>query len=254
MVLRIILWLFMVGVIIAAYLAPPARQFQVEDAARIIFFHVPAAISCVVFFVVGAFYAWRFLRRKQEMDDVKSLAAIEMGTLMCVLATITGSIFALIQWGSAWHWDPRETSIVAQLLIYAAYFALRASVQDARRRASLAAGYALFAIVTVPFLIFVAPRYWASLHPENTLVSSAGLDPIYRTVLWSSFAGYITIGLLIMRLRVRAGELMSRLESAYGLETGGHAPATHRLVGADGIPVLGGEARQPSREGDEAVT
>ena len=123
--IRALVWLLLCGVIVAAYQAPPANGFSVPEAARIIFFHVPAAITCVIFFFIGAWYAVRVLRLKRESDDVRSVAALEMGTLLCVLATVTGSIFAYVQWGSAWNWDPRETSIVAQLLIYAAYFALR---------------------------------------------------------------------------------------------------------------------------------
>ena len=60
-----------------------------------------------------------------------------MGLLCCVLATVTGSLFARIEWGSYWNWDPRETSITVLLLIYGAYFALRASVNDPERRARL---------------------------------------------------------------------------------------------------------------------
>jgi heme exporter protein C len=237
-------------VIVAAYQAPPATGFGNPDAARIIFFHVPAAITCVVFFVIGAWYAARVLRRKRESDDIKSVAALEMGTLLCVLATVTGSIFAYEQWGSAWNWDPRETTIVAQLLIYAAYFALRGSLSDARRRAVVSAGYAVFAAVTVPFLIFVVPRLpaLASLHPADTLTSRSGMDATYRIIFWSATLGYFLLGLLIMRVRVKAGELISGLEDAVGLETGGHTAPAHRLLGADGLPVGGRTAAGSSGE------
>lgn len=234
---RVLLWLFMCAVIVAAYRAPGAEGFASPEAARIIFFHVPAAMSCVIFFAIGSWFAIRFLRQKAQMDDLKSLAAIEMGTLMCVLATVTGSIFAYMQWNTPWNWDPRETSIVAQLLIYAAYFALRFSVTDARRRASLSAGYAVFALVTVPFLIFIVPRIMSSLHPENTVFSSTGLDPTYRAVYWSAFAGYICVGIAVMRLRIAAGATALGRELEIGLEVSGTTGTGHRLLGPDDLPV-----------------
>ncbi len=47
----------------------------------------------------------------------------ELGFLFCIIATVSGSIFAKATWGgSYWNWDPRETSIFVLLLIYGAYF------------------------------------------------------------------------------------------------------------------------------------
>jgi heme exporter protein C len=245
----LLIWLFMAVIIVAAYQAPPAEGFSKPEAARIIFFHVPAAISCIVFFGIGAWYAIRVLRLKLPLDDIKSVAALEMGTLMCVLATVTGSIFAYMQWNTPWNWDPRQTTIVAQLLIYAAYFALRGSIPDDRRRMVLSAGYAVFAMATVPFLMIVIPRVFATLHPNNTLISSAGLDPTYKKIFWSAFVGYMAIGLAIMRVRIQAGHLLYRLETERGLEDSGHIAATHRIYGADDLPLVDPAAGVAGSEG-----
>jgi heme exporter protein C len=240
----------MCAVTVAAYVAPPAAGFSQPEAARIIFFHVPAAISCVVFFAVGTWYAIKVLARRREADDVRSVAALEMGTLMCVLAAVTGSLFAWIQWGRPWHWDPRETSIVAQLMIYAAYFALRLSLAQGRRRAVVSAGYAVFAVVTVPFLIFILPRLGMlpSLHPSETLFSTTGLDATYRTILLAALLGYLAVGWIITRVRIQAGELLQRLEDAIGLEDSGDAAATYRLVRTDAVPGGGAGPGVPGPE------
>jgi heme exporter protein C len=112
-------------------------------------------------------------------DDVGAVAAAEAGFMFCVLATVTGAIFAQIVWGTFWNWDPRETSILVLLLIYAAYFALRSALDDEQRRRRLAAAYNLFAAVTMPFLLFVAPRVAdSSLHPNCAFIQGSRCDGI----------------------------------------------------------------------------
>src|SRR5580700_10834601 len=103
------------------------------DTARVMFFHVPAAVLSSVCYFVGMFYAAQYLfasRHANLETDAKSAISMELGFLFCLLATITGSIFAGIQWGTFWNWDPRETSIVIMLLLYAAYLVLRGAMAD----------------------------------------------------------------------------------------------------------------------------
>jgi heme exporter protein C len=99
--------------------------------------------------------------------------------LFSILATVSGSIFAKLVWGSFWNWDPRETSILILLLIYGAYFALRSAIDDSERRQQLAAVYALFAFVTAPLLTFVVPRlYENSLHPNCAFLPGSRCEGI----------------------------------------------------------------------------
>jgi heme exporter protein C len=143
-----------------------------------------------------------------ERLDLKSASAAEIGLLYCALATITGSIFAKIMWNSFWHWDPRETSILVLLLLYGAYFGLRASVEDTQRRATLAAVYNVFAGVVMPFLIFVVPRIPAlqSAHPSN-IWGEGGMSSDYRIVLYSSLLGFLGLFIWMFQLRLRTGLL-----------------------------------------------
>src|SRR6476661_9322488 len=118
---------WMVGVILLAFLyAGRARGF-VSDTARIMFFHVPIAELSSIAFFTSMVYAIHYLRRREWVADLKSVCAAEMGMVLAALATLTGSVFAASNWNSFWNWDPRETSIVVLLMIYGAYFGLRAS-------------------------------------------------------------------------------------------------------------------------------
>lgn len=158
--------LWMLVVVVAMFLWVPAYE-GLGNTGRIIMVHVPTAWLSTFAFAIAAWYSLMFLRRRNARDDDRALAATELGFLFSILATITGSMFAKVIWGSYWNWEPRETSILILLLIYGAYFALRSAIEDAERRRQLAAVYALFAFATAPLLTFVVPRlYDSTLHPN----------------------------------------------------------------------------------------
>ncbi|CAG0943640.1 partial Heme exporter protein C, partial [Candidatus Brocadiaceae bacterium] len=100
-----------------------------DENAKIIFFHVPTAWLTVVAFLMSTFFSIQYLRKKDMDYDRKALASAQLGMVFCILATVTGSVWAKFAWGSFWHWDPRETSIFALLLIYGALFALRSAIE-----------------------------------------------------------------------------------------------------------------------------
>jgi heme exporter protein C len=145
-----------------------------EENAKIIFFHVPTAWLTVIAFFMTALYSFKYLRKKNLDDDAKSYAAAQLGIIFCILATITGAVWANFAWGKFWSWDPRQTSIFALLLIYGAWFALRSSIESEEKRATLSSVYAIIAFVTVPFFIFIMPRIMSGLHPGSADDTNAG--------------------------------------------------------------------------------
>jgi len=163
---KLLLGLWIAGVVVAMFLIVP-QYAGLGEAGRIIIMHVPTAWVTSIAFALSAVYSALYLWRRRSADDANAVAAAEVGFLFCILATATGAIFAQIVWGVFWNWDPRETSILVLLLIYAAYFALRSALDDDDRRRRLSATYNLFAAITMPFLLFVAPRVAeSSLHPN----------------------------------------------------------------------------------------
>lgn len=211
-VAKILTGVWIAGVTVAAFLwLPPAQGFRSPESARIVVFHVPCAILTFVAFLVNAWYSYSYLRRREPLLDVKASIAAELGLLFAVLATVTGSLFAMEQWGSAWNWDPRETSIVMLMLVYAAYFVLRGAAEESTKRARLSASYALLAFPAMVFLIWIMPRIVESLHPSNTLFSRSGLDPVYRITLWNFFVGMLAVFVWMFRLRLRVEMLEARV-------------------------------------------
>ncbi|MGC8915849.1 MAG: cytochrome c biogenesis protein CcsA [Thermoanaerobaculum sp.] len=210
------LFLWLVLVIWGAFFYAPAAAGFKGESSRIVFFHVPQAWVAVLAFCVNLVASLRFLRRRELLDDARAAAAARLGLLFAVLATVSGSLFAKVMWGSFWNWDPREVSIAILLLIYAAYFALRQAVHDPERRGTLAAAYAILAFVTMPFLVFVVPRIYWSLHPD-TIISAQGsvrvqMDSRMFQVLLGSLVGFTGLFWWLYSLEVRLARLQLRRE------------------------------------------
>ncbi len=234
----------------AFYIAKGAKGFSggSGDTARIVFFHVPVAILSYVAYVVATVHAVRYLSRSRrgsgeaslyEQDrergkfkgylsrqasgeapldtDAKSAIAMELGFLFCILATATGSVFSGAQWNSFWNWDPRQTSIVVMLLLYASYLTLRGAVaSQPEKRARLSAVYTFVALVPATFLIWVVPRIPAlqSLHPVNVVANSSGTSWDYKAVLYPSFLAFSFLFAWLFQLRYRLYKLASRRENS----------------------------------------
>lgn len=198
----------MSGVIAGAYCCLPAAVgFADPGSARMVVFHVPCAMIAVVAYVVSAVYAIAFLARGNALSDAKSAISAGLGFLFTVLATVTGMIFAHVQWGSAWNWDPRETSIMMLMIVYAAYFALRSALPAGVARGRVSAAYNLLAGLVMPYLVFVLPRLLGGLHPSDTLTTRGSLSPEYRIALAAAMVGFLWLYVWVFRIHVRAAEL-----------------------------------------------
>lgn len=215
---KLLLGIWIAGVVVSMFLIVP-QYAGLGDAGRIIIMHVPTAWVTSLAFAISALFSALYLWRRRDSDDASAVAAAEVGFMFCILATVTGAIFAQIVWGVFWNWDPRETSILVLLLIYAAYFALRSAIDDPLRRNRLAAVYNLFAAVTMPFLLFVAPRVAeSSLHPNCAFIQG------------SSCAG-ITLQLNGAKI----GQLGDTVLELQGLEQRGGLVAARVQVRAPGL-------------------
>lgn len=213
---RALLGLAMAAIIWGSFLyAKPAASF-VGESSRIVFYHVPMAWIAALAFLIAAVRSALYLKRRRIEDDEAAASAARLGILFCVLATVTGSIFAKVMWNSYWNWDPRETSIVLLLLVYGAYLGLRGAIEEEERRATLSASYALIAFLTVPFLMFAVPRMYASLHPD-TVINARGkveMSNDIRLVFFSSMAAFTALFCWMYSLDLKANRLLRHLEES----------------------------------------
>ena len=206
---KIALLLLVAVATVAGFLWIPAvPMFRSPELTRIVVFHVPCSIVGSLATAVGVWYAVRYLWKRDLADDAKSSVSLGLAILLWSLTTVTGAIFAKAQWGAYWSWDIKQTCIVMLLLIYCAYFALRAAIDDGRKRAAVSAAYTLFALAAVPFLTLVLPNSTPNtLHPKNTVFSAA-----YWLVLWGFALGLSLVYVWAFRLHVALEMIRLRLD------------------------------------------
>jgi len=206
---KILLFAAMSTMIVFSFVTPAPQQ-QIGESSRIFYYHIPQAWLCVVAFAMSMIFSIRYLKSRSLAEDDKAVVSARLGFVFCLLATITGSMFAKVTWGSFWNWDPRETSIFVLLLIYAAYFALRGAIDVEERRAALGAVYSIFAFMTVPFLIFVIPRLVPSLHPSDSVVSQDlewQMSPEITTIFVGSLVLFTIIFMWLFNIANRTSRL-----------------------------------------------
>ena len=216
-----LLGLWIAAVIVGAFEYAPLAQKFLGQSSRILFFHVPMAWTSFVAFIAAGVYSLRYLfgggpLPRDPRHDRAARAAIELGLLFGVLATVTGALWARVMWGAYWNWDPRQTSIVMVLIFNGAYLALRDSVEDAEKRARLAAAYAALGLIVTPFLFFVVPRITYSLHPDTVINSRGRIDMESRMlqVLLAGAAGFTALFFWLVDLRRRVLALADRAPEA----------------------------------------
>jgi len=173
-----------------------------DQRVRNLNFHVPMSWVATIAFFVSMIFSIKYLKNNQHENDIKAYSSAFIGLIFAILATVTGMVWAKFNWGSFWNNDPRQLTILAILIIYAAYLALRSAIDDEEKKAKISAVYSIFSFATVPFLAFIIPRQFASLHPgakdDGTTgpvidAASGMLDSALAVSYYMSLAGFIIL-------------------------------------------------------------
>jgi len=190
-----------------------------EHTARNLYFHVPMWFTMMLGWLVVAYQSLRHLMTGRRLHDVRAEQAAHVAFLFGLLGFATGTVWARFTWyvgTDIWYnGDPRQVMVVVQLLITGAYFVLRDALREARQRGRLAAVYALFATVTMPFLMYVLPRRMESLHPGaegNPAFSEMDIAPEMRWVFYAAVIGFLLLFAWVYQLRVRMRVAELRLD------------------------------------------
>lgn len=182
---------------------------------KIFYFHVSIALVGLVAFSVGAIYGIRYLRtRDARLDDISSIA-IGIGLAFSVLVVVTGSIWAKASWGTWWVWtDPRLVTFVIVLLLYAAYFVLRSSVEG-ELRLRYSAIYSIAAFASVPLSFYSVRVARSFVHPVVFTTGGANMSDGMLVWFLVSLAATAGVFLTILQLELiqrRADRAMRRVK------------------------------------------
>ncbi len=192
---------------IIAWSLPPAQNLKATPAA---FYHVPMAIAMEIAFIIAACYGIGWLRGRKPLSDARSVAFAEVGFAFGIIALITGSVWAKINWNAYWSWDPQQVGIVATLLTYAGLFSLRGATEDEQKQRTSWAVYAILGVIAAIFWTFVFRHLMPSLHPSGTLSSSG---PQFRFALWFNIIGMMLALIWIANVRARLLMMQEQLQN-----------------------------------------
>jgi heme exporter protein C len=179
---------------------------------KIIFFHVPMAITALTCALVAFFASIAFLVTKNFKHDALAVAVTEVGLAFLAGNLITGSIWGRVAWGIWWTWDARLTSALVCWLLYAGYLMLRQAIEEPTQRATFAAVFSIFAFIDVPIVVF-SIKWWRTQHP-SPVFWGGGSMPHDWFVIWAwNVLAMMLIGVVFVAVRLRQEEFQREIDS-----------------------------------------
>ncbi len=197
------------NVYVIAGLPPEAAQGAIF---KIIFFHVPAAMTGMVAGTIAMIMSVLFLVTKNFKYDAAAVAVTEVGLAFLAVNLVTGSLWGRVIWGIWWTWDARLTSALVCWLLYAGYLMLRHAIEEPTQRATFAAVFSISAFLDVPIVI-MSIRWFRTQHPGPVFFSSTGSFPHDWTVImmWNWLA-LLMLGTVMTLVRLRQEETQREID------------------------------------------
>lgn len=155
---------FLIGAILLIYGTYKAYTLPAKiESYRIVFFHVPSAITAYLAFTVSFISSILYLKSGSQNRDLLAFISAKYGISMAFAAFVSGAIWAKITWGAYFNWyEVREVIVLLLLFVYAVYFSLRNVIEG--DRAKVSAIYLIVAFITVPFSYIAG--FFSPLHPR----------------------------------------------------------------------------------------
>ena len=181
---------------------------------RIIYFHVPAAITSFTGFFVAMFCGVGYLAKKDLRLDAIAASITEVSLAFATITLITGSIWGRIIWGIWWTWDPRLTSYFICLLMYFGYFMLRRAIDEPHQRARLSAVLSIFACVDI-VIVWKSIEWFRTLHPGPVLSirNGGGMAPGMEAPIWWNFLALMMLATALVLIRMRQETTQREIDS-----------------------------------------
>jgi heme exporter protein C len=189
---------------------PPERNQGV--IFKIIFFHVPMAITALTCAVVAFVASVLFLVTKKFQFDALAVAVTEVGLAFLAGNLITGSIWGRVAWGIWWTWDARLTSALVCWLLYAGYLMLRNAIEEPTQRATFAAVFSIFAFIDVPIVIF-SIKWWRTQHPQPVFWGGGSFPPDWKAIFGWQMLAVMLLGVVLTLVRLRQEQFQREIDS-----------------------------------------
>jgi heme exporter protein C len=180
---------------------------------RIIFIHVPAAITADAFYAVAVIASIAFLIRKNFAWDSLAVSAVEVGTMFTLVNLATGSIWGRVEWGIWWAWDARMTSQLMLFLLYLGYLLLRPAVAEPTQRATMSAILAIFAFADIPIVTMAIRLHNVRTQHPGPVLETGGLAPVYWPPFLTGIAVFLLLGSAMVLVRLHQESSRREIDS-----------------------------------------
>ncbi|WP_448530620.1 cytochrome c biogenesis protein CcsA [Raineya sp.] len=209
--------IFLIYAVIAGFLVdiPRLQTGNLDHTARNLYFHVPMWFGMVFVLTLSVVHSILYLRKNQEIGNLKAVSFAEVGVLYGTLGLITGMVWGKFTWGDFLPRDVKIYGAAVAMLIYLAYFILRSAIENKEQAARISAVYNIFAYAVYIPLIFVMPRLYDSIHPGNggnPGFNAYDLNGNMRMVFYPAVIGFLGLSLWIAILRTRMRALEQALQ------------------------------------------
>lgn len=194
------------------FLKVPSAQLAAGGLAqKIFYFHVPSAYAMYVCGAVAFIASAAYLVRATDGRDAWAKAGVECATCFGSLVLTSGPLWAKKAWGVYWTFDPRLTSLLLTVLMYAAVVVLRNFGGNGEAERRFAAGFTILGTTMLP-VIHYAVQLWGGNHPTVITKGGGGLhDPDMTRALLLGFFAMTLLAALLLWVRARVALAEARL-------------------------------------------
>ena len=182
---------------------------------RIIFFHVPAAITGMLGYFVALIFSVAYLSFGNFRYDSLAASVVEVSVVFSLINIVTGSIWARIIWGIWWTWDYRLTSALVCVLIFGGYLILRRAIDEPTQRARLSAALCIFGCVDV-VIVWKSIEWFRTQHPGPVLSIRTGggrIDPAMEHMIYWNFLAIVMVAIALVLVRTRQEATAREIDS-----------------------------------------
>ena len=196
-----------------AYRAPVAQAEAGGLSQKIFYFHVPAAYALYLCGAVCCGFSAAYLVRPTSQNNAWARAASECAVFFGLVVLTSGPLWAKKAWGVYWTWDPRLTTLLLSVLIYASVVILRVFAGDGDSERRFAAALGVLGTVNLP-IVHLSVRKWGGNHPTVITRGGGGISPEMRHVLLLGFVAMTALSVLLLWLRARNAKQHDRVREA----------------------------------------